>query len=59
MELCRGVHTTENKQKTTQIPIEFCILVMGVDLGLDHCQCERTKRVKLLIKDFIYHSGLY
>ena len=35
VELCGGVHTAQ-RQITTQIPIEFCMLVIG--LGLGHCQ---------------------
>ena len=37
MELCAGVHTAQ-RQITTQIPIEFCILV----IGLGHCQSDYT-----------------
>ena len=32
MELPRGVHTAQ-RQITTQIPIEFCVLVIGLGLG--------------------------
>ena len=43
MELCEGVHTAQ-RQTTTQIPIEFCILVIGLSLGLSlsHCQSDYT-----------------
>ena len=37
MELCGGVHNAQ-RQISTQIAIEFCILVIG--LGLGHCQCD-------------------
>ena len=39
MELYGGVHTAQ-RQTTTQISIEFCILVVGLGLGLclGHCQ---------------------
>ena len=39
VELYRVVHTSQ-RQITTQIPIEFCIHVVG--LGLGHCQCDNT-----------------
>ena len=41
--LCEGFHTAQ-RQITTQIPIEFCILVigLGLGLGLGHCQSDRA-----------------
>ena len=33
IESCRGVHTAQ-RQMTTQIPIGFCVLVIGICLGL-------------------------
>ena len=45
MEMCGGVHTAQ-RQITTQIPIEFCTLVIGLGLGLVHCQSDYT--IKLL-----------
>ena len=43
--LFEGVHIAQ-RQMTTQIPIEFCILVisLGLGLGLSHCQSDRAKR---------------
>ena len=43
--LCEGVHTAQ-RQITTQIPIEFCILVtgLGLGLGLGHYQSDRAIR---------------
>ena len=42
-ELCGGVHTAQ-RQIRTQIPLEFCILVigLGLGLGLGHCQSVYT-----------------
>ena len=38
-ELHRDVHTAQ-RQITTQIPTEFCVLVIG--LGLCQCKCIHT-----------------
>ena len=37
--LCEGVHIAQ-RQIATQILIEFCILVIGLRLGLGHCLIE-------------------
>ena len=42
MELFRDAYAAQ-RQITTQIPIEFRLLVIGLGLGLDHCQCKCTK----------------
>ena len=46
MGSCGVVHTA-HRQWTTQIPIEFYVLVIGFGLGLGliHCQCEETIKV--------------
>ena len=49
MELCGGVHTAQ-RQITTQIPIEFGILVISLSLGLGHCQSDYTISQKLHVK---------
>ena len=43
MKLYRVIHTAQ-RQITTQIPIEFCVLVigLGLGLGLGHCQSDRA-----------------
>ena len=46
MELCGGVHTAQ-RQITTQIPIEFCILVIGLGLGFGHCQSDYTITIEM------------
>ena len=45
--ICRALHTAL-RQKTTQIPIEFCTLVigLGISLVLGVAQCEYTIRAR-------------
>ena len=53
LELYRLVQAAQ-RQITTQIPIEFCILVMGLSLSLGHCQCYKTITfVKFLLPYFL------
>ena len=52
--LCESVHIAQ-RQITRQIPIEFCILVigLGLGLGLGHCQSDRAIIVNYIIICFI------
>ena len=49
MELCVGVHTAQ-RQIITHNPIGFCILVIGLGLGLclGHCQSDYTISIHLM-----------
>ena len=51
MEFCGGVHTAQ-RQITTQISIEFCILVIGLGLCLGHCQSDYTIRIRQYFKRY-------
>ena len=57
MGLCKGFHTAQ-RQITTQIPIEFCILVirLGLCLSLGHCQCKCTiNQLNFWCKNLLVH----
>ena len=43
--LCEGVHIA-HRQITTQISIEFCILVIGLGLGLGLGQCQSDRGIR-------------
>ena len=55
MELYGGVHTVQ-RQITTQIPIEFCILVIGhgLSLGHGHCQSDYTHHYTMSFTGFFF-----
>ena len=58
--LCEGVHIAQ-RQITTQIPIEFCVLVicLGLGLGLGHCQSKRAMIEPLVYEIWRYFLSLH
>ena len=43
IEMCGSIYTAP-RQMTTQIPMEFCVLVLSICLSLSLWQCEWTTR---------------